>query len=408
MTLAEFTRRSRPVCAGTSSARAPRRRREGVSGAIASSGSSPADASRRGRKRRFGGHSRWLAAQPSLRGPDGAPAATASDAVSDVEKEIRWRRSVQRVLLRLARRAEYGRRQRGGGERASAAAAATAAARAARRRRRGGVTRRGAGKAARLASSVPGGRRHQGSGAYLAAAPLERAAGRPIHELFDLIGGVSTGGIIALGLARGVPLRELEKMYRDIGRDVFGSQSAIRRLLKGNAADNTAIRELLLEYLGDLPMLDAPGQLARCFVVATEQTERLEVRLVRTYRHPNKGRDQNEGWRQWEAGMATSSAPTVFPPFVRKNRGNGEGGGADTLETGPSASPVRRGATKTAAKKTKWRATRRRTPRGGCHPQRRRRRMTRHRRRRRRVRTFSRAGKVGRFDPACRCSSTAR
>ena len=162
---------------------------------------------------------------------------------------------------------------------------------------------------------------------------------------------MSTGGIIALGLARGVPLRELEKMYRDIGRDVFGSQSAIRRLLKGNAADNTAIRELLLEYLGDLPMLDAPGQLARCFVVATEQTERLEVRLVRTYRHPNKGRDQNEGWRQWEAGMATSSAPTVFPPFVRKNRGNGEGGGADTLETGPSASPKRRGATKTAAKK---------------------------------------------------------
>jgi hypothetical protein len=31
---------------------------------------------------------------------------------------------------------------------------------------------------------------------------LERAAGRPMHELFDLIGGVSTGGIIALGLAR--------------------------------------------------------------------------------------------------------------------------------------------------------------------------------------------------------------
>ena len=110
-------------------------------------------------------------------------------------------------------------------------------------------------------------------------------------------------------------------MYRDIGRDVFGSQSAVRRLIKGNAADNTAIRDLLLEYLGDLPMLDAPGQLARCFVVTTQQTERLEVRLVRTYRHPNKGRDQNEGWRQWEAGMATSSAPTVFPPFVRENRG---------------------------------------------------------------------------------------
>ena len=163
-----------------------------------------------------------------------------------------------------------------------------------------------------------------------------------IHELFDLIGGVSTGGIIALGLARGVPLRELEKMYRDIGRDVFGSQSAIRRLLKGNAADNTAIRELLLEYLGDLPMLDAPGQLARCFVVATQQTERLEVRLVRTYRHPNKGRDQNEGWRQWEAGMATSSAPTVFPPFVREIRGDENASGVATSSAAATVVSVER------------------------------------------------------------------
>jgi len=78
-----------------------------------------------------------------------------------------------------------------------------------------------------------------------------------------------------------VSLLELEKMYHDIGRDVFGSQSAVRRLLKGNAADNTAIRNLLLEYLGDLPMLDAPDQLVRCFVVSTQQTERLEVRLLK-------------------------------------------------------------------------------------------------------------------------------
>ena len=129
---------------------------------------------------------------------------------------------------------------------------------------------------------------------------------------------MSTGGIIALGLARGVPLRELEKMYRDIGRDVFGSQSAIRRLLKGNAADNTAIRELLLEYLGDLPMLDAPGQLARCFVVATEQTERLEVRLVRTYRHRTKAETRTRGLAPVEAGMAVVRADGV--PAVRAQK----------------------------------------------------------------------------------------
>ena len=291
---------------------------------------------------------RWLAAQPSLRGSSGkplpltsAPGDDSSDtnSLSDVEKEIRWRRSVQRVLLRLVRRAEYGRgrRQREGvnestgdgtvSENASIEVNATSDDPSTSTpfippppKQRG----------LRLLSLEGGG--IKGLALIWQLRALERAAGRPIHELFDLIGGVSTGGIIALGLARGVSLGELEKMYHDIGRDVFGSQSTVRRLLKGNAADNTAIRDLLVEYLGDLPMLDAENQLVKCFVVATQQTERLEVRLVRTYRHPNKGRDQNEGWRQWEAGMATSSAPTVFPPFVRENRGvvvvgdGGEGG----------------------------------------------------------------------------------
>ena len=115
----------------------------------------------------------------------------------------------------------------------------------------------------------------------------------------------------------------LEAMYHEIGRNVFGKQSALRQLIRGNAADNTAIHDLLVANLGDAPMLDAPDQLVRCFVVSTQQTERLEVRLIRTYKHPNKGRDQNEGWSQWEAGMATSSAPTVFPPFVRTRPGDG-------------------------------------------------------------------------------------
>lgn len=153
---------------------------------------------------------------------------------------------------------------------------------------------------------------------------LERAAGKPIHELFDLIGGVSTGGIIALAIARGTSLDDLERMYWDIARLVFGKQSAVRQLIKGHAGENDEIRRLLVEGLGDLPMItDDPAQRVKCFVVSTQQTDRLEVRLIRTYRNPNKGRDQNEHWAQWEAGMATSSAPTVFPPFIRTDARTG-------------------------------------------------------------------------------------
>ena len=154
---------------------------------------------------------------------------------------------------------------------------------------------------------------------------LERAAGKPIHELFDLIGGVSTGGIIALAIARGTPLDDLEEMYWDIARLVFGKQSAVRQLIKGHAGENDEIKRLLVEGLGDLPMItDDPGQRVKCFVVSTQQTDRLEVRLIRSYKNPNKGRDQNERWAQWEAGMATSSAPTVFPPFIRTDATTGD------------------------------------------------------------------------------------
>jgi hypothetical protein len=49
----------------------------------------------------------------------------------------------------------------------------------------------------------------------------------------------------------------------------------VRQLLKGNAADNTAIEELLVQYLGDLPMIDAPGQLVNPEPITLNLTPRI-------------------------------------------------------------------------------------------------------------------------------------
>jgi hypothetical protein len=40
-------------------------------------------------------------------------------------------------------------------------------------------------------------------------------------DYFDLIGGTSTGSIIAAGLACGMPVDQLKKLYRDLGESVF-------------------------------------------------------------------------------------------------------------------------------------------------------------------------------------------
>ena len=42
---------------------------------------------------------------------------------------------------------------------------------------------------------------------------LEAKLGRPIAESFDLIAGTSTGGIIAAGLAAGMPAAEMHDFY---------------------------------------------------------------------------------------------------------------------------------------------------------------------------------------------------
>ena len=50
---------------------------------------------------------------------------------------------------------------------------------------------------------------------------LEQRSGRRVNELFDVIGGTSTGGILALGIQQGYALDELLELYLSLARLVF-------------------------------------------------------------------------------------------------------------------------------------------------------------------------------------------
>ena len=60
-------------------------------------------------------------------------------------------------------------------------------------------------------------------GAYAASvlACLEDGLPHPIHRYFDLVVGTSTGGIIALGLAAGLPASAIVQFYTDHGPAIF-------------------------------------------------------------------------------------------------------------------------------------------------------------------------------------------
>ena len=50
---------------------------------------------------------------------------------------------------------------------------------------------------------------------------IEERTGRRIHDLFDVIGGTSTGGILALAIQERIPLEALENLYLTLAATVF-------------------------------------------------------------------------------------------------------------------------------------------------------------------------------------------
>jgi patatin-like phospholipase/acyl hydrolase len=98
----------------------------------------------------------------------------------------------------------------------------------------------------------------------LVLAELEARSGRPVCDLFDLIGGTSTGGILALALTRpgqsSPPAprwraSEIVALYREEGPRIFTRSlgkriTSVEGLLDERYA-NGPLREVLERYLGE-------------------------------------------------------------------------------------------------------------------------------------------------------------
>src|SRR5271155_1184284 len=118
----------------------------------------------------------------------------------------------------------------------------------------------------RILSSDGGGSR--GIIPALVLARIEKLTNRPIAQLFDLVAGTSTGGILALGLTipkfPGRPIyaaQEFVRMFEREGPRIF-SRSTLRTLVTSDSLfwkkyPSHGIEEVLLEYFGDSRLSDA-------------------------------------------------------------------------------------------------------------------------------------------------------
>jgi uncharacterized protein len=140
---------------------------------------------------------------------------------------------------------------------------------------------------------------------------IEKWAGVPIHKLFDLIAGTSTGGIIALGLAvppNGKPAKEMADLYRKDGKTIFSRPRRLMQYVFRSKYSNGPLEQLVTKQFGGAKVSDATVEiLITCYDIG----RRLPVYVTRREAKKDAARD----YLMREIAMGTSAAPTYFPPY---------------------------------------------------------------------------------------------
>lgn len=158
---------------------------------------------------------------------------------------------------------------------------------------------------------------------------LRRRYGQPelvLSEYFDLIGGTSTGAIIASTLALGWPVERIHHMYLSLGRDAFRPRKSwlgpVSKLVSAKF-DDAAVAALLRENLGDRA-LGSPDLRVGLMVVAKRADTASVWVWVNIPGHRFSG--VNRDLKLWEIVRASTAAPTYFKPQWISDVGGGESG----------------------------------------------------------------------------------
>jgi len=139
-------------------------------------------------------------------------------------------------------------------------------------------------------------------------------------DYFDLIGGTSTGSIIAAGLALGKEVDDLVALYMDLGGKIFGKKHSFwkpwetAKFLKAGY-DYKALETSLRGAFGEVTLESDQIRTGLCIVAKRADTNSTWPIL----NHPegqffNSAVGKNKDIPLWKAVRASSAAPTYFAP----------------------------------------------------------------------------------------------
>jgi hypothetical protein len=137
-------------------------------------------------------------------------------------------------------------------------------------------------------------------------------------DYFDLIGGTSTGSIIAAGLACGMTVEALEELYKKIGASVFqpgGLAKFLPESLQGKLAPKFPSEPLQRELdrqLGADTTLDS-DKIRTCLMIMTKRLDTGSPWPLNNGGH-GKYAAQDGALRLTQIVRASTAAPTYFAP----------------------------------------------------------------------------------------------
>lgn len=153
-------------------------------------------------------------------------------------------------------------------------------------------------------------------GLYGAAllAQIEEKTGKPIGDYFDMICGTSTGGLLALGITRGIPCKQIARFYEERGPLIFPYENFFKRKWRwfsqvclGTKYDNTKLKTALKELLGDYQTMKDSKHLI-CIPAFNITKGRPSV-----FKKPFGHYHRDGRFTMMEVALATSAAPTYLP-----------------------------------------------------------------------------------------------
>lgn len=138
-------------------------------------------------------------------------------------------------------------------------------------------------------------------------ADLERSAGKPLAQCFDLLTGTSVGGILALGLALEIPAAELAELFSQHGEEIFAQQRSLGGYLRARYSTRR------LKALLTRPALYGDRLVGACrhrVVIPAINYSTGQPVMFKTPHHPKFQTDH--AFRVVDVALATSAAPFYF------------------------------------------------------------------------------------------------